>query len=137
MITIQNDGQRIANTNYWQSPQAAKGYCYLSWNAGAARVLVPRAMEPHVTEMKTGEFVVISRGRFEGRDALELMFEDQSDAPYCLHIVAEQCDRVIPDTEQGAGFAVAVWTEAGKQLELPGRYRTVDQLPCMQEWVEQ
>jgi len=47
-----------------------------------------------------------------------------------------QSDRLIPDTDQGGGFVVAVWTEQGKQLERPGKYRHVDALPCLDAWVE-
>ena len=41
MITITNQGQRITSTNYWDSDNARAGYLYLSWNAGAARLMVP------------------------------------------------------------------------------------------------
>ncbi len=37
-ITIKNSGQAIAETNYWQSEYANKGYVFLSWNAGAAQI---------------------------------------------------------------------------------------------------
>ncbi|KXL10450.1 hypothetical protein AXH19_08415 [Escherichia coli] len=43
MFFIENEGQAVAGTDYWQSVQAQAGYVYLSWNAGAARLLVPDA----------------------------------------------------------------------------------------------
>ena len=137
VITIGNQGQRITSTNYWDSDHARAGYLYLSWNAGAARLLLPDSQKPMIREMKTGRFVIISRGPWAdqgGREALELLFEDGSDTPFSMHLVAEQCDRLIPDTEQGGGFVVTVWSRGGEKLRLPGKYRRVDSLPCLQPW---
>ncbi len=39
-----------------------------------------------------------------GRDALELLFEDNTDCPFSIHLVTEQCDRLVPETDQGAGW---------------------------------
>lgn len=140
MLTIRNSGQAIAETNYWGGEHAASGLCYLSWNAGAARLLVPPPMRAAIREMRTAREVIVSRGPWHeqgGRDALELMFEDGSDAPYCVHILAEQCDRMLPETDQGGGFVVAVWTRGGMQLRLPGKYREVAEIPCLAPWVVQ
>ena len=134
MITIVNQGQILKSTNYWDSELARNGYFFLSWNAGAGRLLIPDAHKASIREMKTGREVIISRGKLDGRDALELMFEDGSDSPYCIHLVAEQCDRLIPDTDQGGGFVVALWTRGGMKLRIPGRYRVVEALPCLDPW---
>lgn len=140
MTSIVNDGQRIAQTDYFDSEEAGKGFCFLSWNAGAARVLIPDAMAPMLTDMQAAQYVIISRGPWEdygGRDAFELLFEDGSDAPFCLYIVAEQTDRLLPESEQGGGFVVTIWTRLGEQLRLGGRYRTVECLPCLDPWITQ
>ncbi|MCK7579296.1 MAG: hypothetical protein MZV65_28570 [Chromatiales bacterium] len=107
MIRIQNRGQAIAATDYWSSAHAANGLVFLSWNAGCARLLIPDAAKSILRELKGAREVIISRGPWvdhDNRDALELLWEDGSDAPFALHIVAEQCDRLIPDAEQGGGF---------------------------------
>lgn len=52
MILIENQGQIVKQTNYWDSEQARAGYCYLSWNAGAGRVLVPDPAKSWLREMK-------------------------------------------------------------------------------------
>ncbi|HCB9920265.1 TPA: hypothetical protein M2R06_005113 [Escherichia coli] len=43
MFFIENEGQAVARTDYWQSVQAQAGYVYLSWNAGCNQVnhLIP------------------------------------------------------------------------------------------------
>ena len=137
MITIQNAGQRLVATNYWDSEPAREGFFFLSWNAGAARLLVPDSQKQVVREMKTARYVIISRGPWVEngrRDALELLFEDESEAPFCLHLVAEQADRMLPEEDQGGGFVVTVWTRGGEKLRLPGKYRQVDAIPCLEPW---
>lgn len=87
--------------------------------------------------MKTGKCVVISRGPWVaegGRDALELLFEDESDNPYCVHLVTEQTDRMLPESDQGGGFVVTVWTRGGEKIRRPGKYRVVNEIPCMAAW---
>lgn len=137
LIEILSKGQQITHTNYWELENAKRGLFYLSWNAGAARLLVPETQKQSIKEMKTGKFVIVSRGKFQGRDALELLFEDNSDSPFSIHIETKQTDRLIPDFEQGGGFVVTVWTKSGQKLRLPGKYRVVETLPHLQPWVEQ
>lgn len=138
-ITIKNNGQVIESTNYWDLEQAQRGYVFLSWNAGAGRLLVPDSQAAIIREMKTGKYVIVSRGPWMdqgGRDAVELLFEDGSDSPFALHLVSEQCDRMIPATDEGGGIFISVWTRAGEQLRLPARYRRVDEIPCLAPWVD-
>jgi len=137
MLTIVNRGQAIESTNYWDTEHAQAGLFYLTWNAGAGRLLVPDPQKAAVREMRTAQYVIVSRGPWPdqgGRDALELLFEDGSDSPYCLHLSAEQTDRLLPETDQGGGFVITVWTRGGQKLRLPGKYRTVDVIPCLQPW---
>jgi len=106
-IQIENRGQAIVKTNYWDSEYAQAGMFYLSWNAGAARLLVPDAQKLTLPEMRTAKYVIVSRGPWDdhgGRDALELLFEDGSDAPFAVHLVSEQTDR--PDPGDGSGRRV-------------------------------
>ena len=56
MFFIENEGQAVAGTDYWQSVQAQAGYVYLSWNAGAARLLVPDAAKHLLREMRGAEY---------------------------------------------------------------------------------
>lgn len=54
MIHIENQGAEIASTNYWDTPHAQRGFCYLSGNAGVWRLLVPEAQAALLAEMRTG-----------------------------------------------------------------------------------
>ena len=70
MLHLANQGQKIVSTNFWDTEMARRGYAYLSWNAGAARLLLPGALGPAVREMKSAKYVIVSRGRWAeaGRD---------------------------------------------------------------------
>lgn len=129
MFVVENEGQAIKHTNYWQTEAARAGYFYLSWNAGAARLLVPDAAKAMLQEMRSARYVIISKGPLEGRDALEVLFEDGSESPFVIHMGTEQTDRLIPETDQGGGLFVTVWTRGGQKFRYPGKYRVVSQLP--------
>ncbi len=144
MITIQNDGPELVETNYWESEYARNGYVYLTINAGCFRLLVPDGKGIPVEDLKTGQVVLVTRGPWPemGRhDALELLFEDYSDNPFCLHIVPEQVDRMPLDSDrdrpgQPPKWTFAVYTRGGKVHEAPARYRKAKKLPYMKEWRE-
>lgn len=139
-LAIQNRGQAITDTNYWDSEYAQAGVLFLSWNAGAARLLIPDSQKPMLREMKGAREVIISRGPWPemGKDeAFELMWEDGSDAPFAVHMGVEQTDRLLPEGDQGGGIVLAVWTRGGLKKRWPARYRKVERIPCMQPWVLQ
>jgi len=136
-IVMGNKGQAIASTNYFDSEHASRGFFYLSWNAGAGRLLVPDSQKRTVMEMRSAKYVIVSSGPWieqGGVSAHELLFEDNSETPFVIIIPSSQCDRLLPATDEGARFYISVWTRGGQQLRLPGRYRRVASLPCMDAW---
>lgn len=136
VISNEGDGGDIASTNFWNHPMAQRGFLFLSWNAGVARLLVPAAAASFVREMRTGREAIISRGHWPeaGGDGIEVLFEDHSNAPFAIHLMIEQTDRLLPKTDSGTRFRLSVWTPAGRQLEMPGRYRVVPRIPSLKPW---
>lgn len=138
MLTIQNNGPEIVSTNYWQTEHAACGYVYLSINAGAFRILIPPSQEGAIAEMLTAREAIISRGPWAdqgGREAMEILFEDFTDTPYSLCILAEQCDRLPADSDRNrTNLRLSIWTVAGKAGEMPAKYRKVKRLPWLKPW---
>lgn len=142
LITIENNEAEIISTNYWQTEHAIRGLLYLSINAGTLRLLLPEQWTADISDMKTAKVVIISRGPWPAQgksDALELLFEDETDSPYMMHISAEQVDRMPRDTDrdrhgQPPRWKFSAWTQAGKVFELPCRYRLVKYLPWMKAW---
>lgn len=139
ILTIRNNGAELAETNYWQSEQAACGFLYLTWNAGCARLLVPPVAEVMLPSMTAARAVVISRGPLVTgsgvvRDALEVMFVDGVVVTLATTLSVEQSDRLPGNDPDTQSFDVAVWTARGKQVGLPGRSRLVSRLPCLETW---
>jgi hypothetical protein len=141
LLIIDNNGPEIAYTNYFDTKAAEAGYTYLSTNAGVFRLLIADKMIFEINDWWKAREVIISRGPWtsEGKpDALEIMFEDYTNAP-CLHIMPEQVDRMpIDDDQDQQGtpprWKLAVWTRHGKMLELPCRYRRTPKIPWVKAW---
>ena len=139
MIEIHNNGQDILSTNYWQTEHSERGYLYCSINAGCFRLLIPPAQESQIPEMQTAREVIVSRGAWPeaGKlEAIEIMFEDDSDSPYCLHLGSEQLDQLPLDADRDRPGQPPRWkfsahTRAGKAFELPCRYRVVKKIPYL------
>lgn len=139
MLTIINDGPKITKTNFWESEYAKQGLFFLSWNAGAARLLVPDSAQPALADMRTAGEVIVSYGPFKQaptRQGYELMFEDGSDSPFAIQMSTEQTDRLIPVEHQGGGFNVVAYARAGVAGTWPARYRRVRAIPCLDPWKE-
>ena len=136
-LIVANDHQNIVSTNYFDSDQAAKGLLYLSWNAGAGRLLIPDNQLHCLAELRTGQYVVVSAGPWPEKrrpQGLELMFEDGTDSPFSFHICPEQCDRVLPSKDEGGGFVIAAWGRNGLLASWPGKFRKVKRIPCLLPW---
>lgn len=132
MLHVVNKGPDLLETNFFDSAHARLGLFYLSWNASVARLLIPDSCAKYLREMRTGKICIISRGLFLGRDCLELLFDDDSDAPYSIQMEIQQTDRLIADDNKP--FSVTAWTRGGKQATWPGKYRVVSELPCLELW---
>jgi hypothetical protein len=119
MLTITNDGQAIASTNYWGLPHAARGLMYLSINGGAARLLVPAAAALQLAEMRTGKCVTIEAS-ISQPGCLDLVFEDGSQSPFFVAIDRRQIDRAL---EPGRTMPLIIYTQAGEQMRLQAKVR--------------
>jgi hypothetical protein len=83
--------------------------------------------------------VIVSRGPWPEKnlpDAIEVLFDDGTDAPYALQMSLELVDRMLSDSDrdrqgQPPRWKFAAWTRDGIQLELPCRYRLVKRIPWL------
>jgi len=134
LFEVVNDGKNIESTNYFDSEHAKQGYFYLSTNSGCVRLLVPDNQLQAIKDFKAAKYVILSRGPWpeqEGKDALELLFEDFSANPYVIYMVEQQCD-MLPD---GKGdWILAVWSREGKKFVCPLKYRHVNSIPYLRGW---
>ena len=141
-IRIENEGCKVIATNWWSLPEAKQGYMYVSINAGAFRILLPDRDPEMLREMRTAEYVIVTRGVLvmhghpPVKDGLEFLFEDHSDSPFSIHVSPQQVDRLIPASDEGrTDLACLVYTEGPTlELELPARYRRAERLPYLKPW---
>lgn len=142
LIRIENNGKEIVSTNYFQSEHARRGYFYLSINASTFRLLVPPAQESVIAEFATAKEIIISRGNFQGYDALEILFDDETDNPFSIHIVSSQIDRMPLSDDAGWSYMFSAWTNAEREsvkkvFEKDCFYRVVPNLPYLKPLKEQ
>jgi hypothetical protein len=137
-LQIKNHGQAIVASNYWDSELANDGNAFLSVNAGAFRLMLPDNQLAALADMRTGKLVIISRGPWPAQqrdDAIEVLFDDDSDSPFAIHIGTEQIDRLPLDANVGQQVTCTVWTRGPNlALSLPARYRRSERLPDLRPW---
>jgi hypothetical protein len=141
LIQVSNDGSLITSTNYWTSDLAAAGKVWASVNAGAIRVLLPPARYGDLADMRASKYCVLSRGPWPAErkpEAIEIMWEDESDAPYVLRLSPESFDMLPAEPAIGREWWLSVWVEKDgvphKSLERICHWRRVAQLPYMKAW---
>lgn len=141
IITVENHGPLIVRTNYYESDLCAAGKIYVSVNAGAIRILFPPSRWRDMTTLRQSKFCILSRGAWPEMkcdEAVEIMFEDYSDAPYALHLSPESFDMLPAKPDAGREWVVTVWTlkdgRLHKSLERKCYWRRVEKIPCMEKW---
>jgi len=133
-ITIENDGPEIRGTNFWDTGIGDKHYAY-AINAGCLRVLIPVEKEHLITEMTTCDYAIVSTVANPklGKLGIEILFEDHSKAPFCLHL--------CPDA--GIGFypmmpvkpierSLSLWIKGPEKVgAMKAYFRKVPRLPYL------
>ena len=122
---INQDAERVC-TSYWGSHMEKQGLFFLWWNDGEGRLLVPRKYEHTVDEMLTGRKVIIICGNrlfVTDKNAVEILFDDGTDAPFYVEVNSRQCSQLLPDNENGITFPFGIWTRAGQVAKFTGCYK--------------
>jgi hypothetical protein len=143
-LEIENDGQLILRTNYWELPEAQAGRCLVSYNSGAFRLLLPLIHEPMLREMSKAEGVVVCRGPWPEAgldDAFEIRFDDGTDSPFSLKLGRRAFVNVPFADEIRMASKFTVWTKTNYgrpclALELRSRYRFSPEIPDPRPWDE-
>jgi len=138
MLVIKNNDQEITETNFWETDQAKAGAFYLSINAGAFRLLLPQRHESILAELETAKDIIISRGPWPDaaqQEAMEILFDDGSYAPFSIHLGANQVDRWPLPEDAGKTFVFTIWVlrnDKPLRVSIVGcYYRTATRLPWL------
>jgi hypothetical protein len=127
MITIENDGQAIVETNFWKSEKAELGEKYLSWSEGAARLLVPDSIKLEVKKMMNMKFVGITRISLGLEEALDLHFDNHLIFPFRILLFKESYENFLTEIDEATKcFDFCVWTSDGLQVTLRGMFKDLN-----------
>lgn len=133
---IENHGPLLLSSNYFGGELEEGGKYFVSCNAGCVRILWPRCRRREVNDMRTSAYVILTRGLYEGAEGLEILFEDKSPSPYCLHLTDASADLLPGDPGEVQQWTVAVWMwredKPAKVLERRAHWRRVATLPHLQ-----
>jgi len=109
-MTILNDGMLVVATGYWRSEQARRGYPYLTWNAGALRVLAPEACADLIDRLPPAGtpllYLQYGLPGFPGHPAL--LWDDNPRRPFYVVVDRRQVDRCLPLEDHGREVPV-IW----------------------------
>ena len=142
LLTIGNNSQEITSTNYFESEYNLRGYFYISINAGCVRLLIPdRASNDQVfiSDITSAKEIVLSMLkkylREEGKQSVELMFDDHSENPYCLHVATNQIDRLpLAEDDNSVMRFISYAKDLRVIHDTKCGFRYVNRIPCMAEW---
>lgn len=135
-LIIENKGQDIVRTFFWETEMAKRGFLFLSSNAGAFRLLVPLTFGD-IHEFQLAKDIIITRGFWERSkgDAMEILVNDGSDNPYSLHLSQSQLDRWPSSNDVGKTFVFTIWTNVSGNpfcsFKSECLYRVAEKLPYL------
>lgn len=140
LFEMENDGAKLLSTNYFDSKFGKAQLMYLSFNAFAGRLLIPDSHKDQIlSEVKTARHAVLSMGKIydpvkkHWQEMGELMFEDDSSAPFSVMIQRDLIDRTIRRENQES--TLTLHTRDGASPTTFKLYiRTVGELPHMLPW---
>lgn len=136
-LRIEDEGQLIRSTNYFDSRRARAGAISVSCAAGAVRLLVPPSLESQIPEMLRGTtHVEVSMLRpleiTEKETCSVWTFEDHSQRPLFLELGAAHFLGMLPDADFEA--PLTIWKKGEGDCPelvatLPLRWKRVNHLP--------
>jgi hypothetical protein len=139
-LLITNHGPLITSSTYWDGEYAAKGFLYLSTNAGAYRLLVPLSQRQIISDMRPGaKYVVVSflpPAKWQPKQyCCEWLVEDGTAEPWSCHLSPGQVDRAPIPEDVGREWLATVWDckngRPHKCLERPAYCQIVPSLPWL------
>jgi len=133
-INIENDGPDIRVTNYWDTEIGNKHYAY-AMNAGCMRVLIPACSEHFIPEMVTCDYAIVSTiaNPKLGKLGIEILFEDHSQSPFCLHLAPGAGIGLYPMASiKPIERSLSLWVKGPKKVgTMKAYFRKVPRLPYL------
>ena len=135
-----SEGPRLIGCNYWGTDRERSGFFMVSVNGGAFRLIVPDSQASCIADIRTGRQAVVTHGFHPvlGKTAYEFMFDDESNAPFCLWLEPGQFDRPfsIADAASKERQLIVYVRGCVEVARLPVFFREAQTLPCLKPWVK-
>jgi hypothetical protein len=136
------EGEDLVASDYWDGVLPTRGVLYCAMHAVGVALLVPPSLEHTLREMRTGREVIVTRGPWPERrqaDAVELMWEDDSIAPFAVQLSVSQCGGLGTLSGDRPVLMCRVYIrgrDGGPQLAgtWRARFRRAESLPCLRPW---
>lgn len=122
---ITNNGKEIIETNYYQFDRSISKF-YLSINAGAFRLLVPKNdNQIIIKEIKLAKHYIIRRGWWNSeskgitsKNALNIIFDDKTTNPFQLFLTEFSVDRFPSEKDEGKDFDLYIYALIEDKLKI-------------------
>jgi hypothetical protein len=123
MIVITNDGDKIKWTNYWDHDIAKRGLVFLSFNAGAGRLLLPDDSPGIIALLEDPELssaILIVGEDSKRKLCLQIAWlgKPSGDHPSVV-LDGRLTDRRIPPQDHGRVISLSAWTRNGEIRRWP------------------
>ncbi len=152
-IKIENEGQKLISSNYWESEYAKKETPYLSISDDCIRLLLPEGSKEcidTIKKVKACKGIILSKGRSkglsggeeninDGTKVIEVLF-DGFNKSYtynslgCCFLGYESWESIPKD---GTNYTFAIYTEGGEKglaATCDCKVRTVINVPYLYKW---
>lgn len=136
VITVKNRGSAIEETNFFETEHARNGCFYISFNAGTARVLMPKKILEKADISDDVTEVIITYGYWDRAEdyGFELLFEDNTVHPFCMYTQINMVNRLLKNKVVHT-LPLHIYSEDGLERIFKARYRRRNTIPYMKPWL--
>jgi hypothetical protein len=118
LMKILSFGEQIVAADYFGSDWENSGKYLVTCMNGVIRLLWPANRKPTIQHMMLAKEIVVTRGIYEGEEALEILFDDHSAAPFMLLMTESSVVGFFPGDPGDTPwmFAVWMWVDGGPRM---------------------
>ena len=118
VMKIFNMGEQIVAADYFGSDWENTGKYLVTCMGGAIRLLWPTCRKSTIQQMMSAKEIIVTRGFYEGQEALEILFDDHSGAPFKLLMTESSVVGFFPGDpgDKPWNFVVWMWVNGGPRI---------------------
>ncbi len=111
-------GEQIVAADYFGSDLENAGLYQVTCMNGVIRLMWPANRKATIQQMMLAKEIIVTRGTYEGHEALEILFDDHSEAAYMLLIMESSLVGFFPGdpVDKPWKFAIWMWVNGGPRM---------------------